>query len=58
VIREVAAAGKCPGVLALSAQDQARYAGWGARLFATVTTGIITQALKQAAQMGADGVKY
>jgi 4-hydroxy-2-oxoheptanedioate aldolase len=58
VIREVAAAGKCPGVLALSAQDQARYASWGARLFATVTTGIITQALKQAAQMGAEGVKY
>jgi len=58
VVREVAAAGKCPGVLALSAQDQARYAGWGARLFATVTTGIITQALRQAAQAGDAGTKY
>jgi 4-hydroxy-2-oxoheptanedioate aldolase len=45
-------------VLALSAQDQARYAGWGARLFATVTTGIITQALRQAAQAGDAGTKY
>jgi 4-hydroxy-2-oxoheptanedioate aldolase len=58
VMREVAAAGKCPGVLALSAQDQARYTTWGARLFATVTTGIITQALRQAAQAGDAGTKY
>lgn len=57
-MREVAAAGKGPGVLALWAQGHARHAGWGARLFATGTTGttgttgIVTQALKQAAQMG------
>lgn len=58
IVREVAAAGKCPGVLALSAEDQARYTAWGARLFATVTTGIITQALRQAAQAGDAGTTY
>jgi 2-keto-3-deoxy-L-rhamnonate aldolase RhmA len=52
VVREVAAAGKGPGVLALWAQGHARHAGGDARLFATGTTGIVTQALKQAAQMG------
>jgi hypothetical protein len=52
VVREVAATGKGPGVLALWAQGQAGHAGGDARLFATGTTGIVTQALKQAAQMG------
>ena len=49
-LRAVAAAGKCPGVLALTPQDEERYAGWGARYFATVVTGILTKALKEAAQ--------
>ena len=58
VLRAVAAAGKCPGVLALSAQDEARYAAWGGRYFASVTTGLITQAFKQAAQGGRPQVTY
>ena len=49
-LRAVAAAGKCPGILALTPQDEDRYAAWGARYFATVSTGIITRALKDAAQ--------
>ncbi len=48
----VAAAGKCPGILALTPQDEVRYAARGARHFATVSTGIITKALKEAAQGG------
>jgi 4-hydroxy-2-oxoheptanedioate aldolase len=58
VLRATAAAGKCPGVLALSAADEERYAAWGARYFANVTTGLITQALRQAAQGGAAGTRY
>ena len=58
VVRDVAAAGKCPGVLALSAADVERYRGWGARLFATVTTGIINQALQQAARAGDPQTRY
>ena len=49
-LRAVAAAGKCPGILALTPQDEDRYAAWGARYFATVSTGIIARALKDAAQ--------
>jgi 4-hydroxy-2-oxoheptanedioate aldolase len=48
-LRAVAAAGKCPGILALSRDDEQRYANWGARYFATVTTGLITKALQEAA---------
>lgn len=58
VLRTVAAAGKCPGVLALSPEDEARYAAWGGRYFATVTTGLITQAFRQAAQGGRPAVVY
>ena len=41
VVRDVAAAGQCPGVLALSAQDIERYRRCGPRTFATVTTRLI-----------------
>lgn len=58
VLRAVAAAGKCPGVLALTPEDEARYAAWGARYFATVSTGILTQALKAAAQGGRAELRY
>jgi 4-hydroxy-2-oxoheptanedioate aldolase len=58
VLRAVAAAGKCPGVLALSLEDENRYAEWGGRYFASVTTGLITQAFAQAARGGRDGVNY
>ena len=57
-LRAVATAGKCPGVLALTPQDEERYAGWGARYFATVVTGIITKALKEAAQGGRAQLNY
>ena len=49
-LKAVAAAGKCPGILALSPEDEDKYAAWGARYFASVSTGIITRALKEAAQ--------
>ncbi|MGE0315427.1 MAG: HpcH/HpaI aldolase/citrate lyase family protein [Lautropia sp.] len=51
-VRAVAAAGTCPGVLALTARDEDRYAAWGARMFATVTTAVVVQALQQAARDG------
>jgi 4-hydroxy-2-oxoheptanedioate aldolase len=58
VLRAVAAAGKCPGVLALNLIEENRYAAWGGRYFASVTTGLITQAFAQAARGGRDGVNY
>ena len=48
-IRAVAAAGKCAGLLSLSPDDEEKYAAWGARYFANVTTSIITNAFRQAA---------
>ncbi len=51
-VRATVAAGKCAGVLALDAAEQQRYAAWGARYFAQVTTSLITRALRDAA--GAD----
>lgn len=51
-LRAIDAAGNCAGILALTPDDEARFGGWGARLFATVTTSVITQALKQAATQG------
>ena len=57
-IKAVADAGKCPGILALTPEDEDRYAAWGARYFATVSTGIITRALKDAAQGGRAQLNY
>ena len=57
-LRAVAAAGNCPGILALTAAEEDHYAAWGARYFATVSTGVITQALRQAAQGGRPAVVY
>ena len=57
-LRTVANAGKCPGILALTHADEDRYAAWGARYFASVTTGLITQAFKQAAQGGTRPISY
>lgn len=53
VLRDVAGTGCCAGTLALTTADEARYATCGARLFANVSTSIITQAL-QAAAHGVD----
>lgn len=57
-LRAVAAAGKCPGILALTSADEEKYAAWGARYFASVTTGIITKAFKEAAQGGRAQLNY
>ncbi len=57
-ISAVAAAGTCAGVLALTAEEEQRYAGWGARYFATVTTGLIMRAFKDAAQGGRASLNY
>ncbi|MFM7569883.1 MAG: HpcH/HpaI aldolase family protein [Betaproteobacteria bacterium] len=48
-LREVARAGKCPGTLAASKSEEERLAGFGTRYFAQVISGVIAQALKQAA---------
>ena len=57
-LKAVAAAGKCPGILALSPEDEDKYAAWGARYFASVSTGIITRALKEAAQDSRHKITY
>ncbi len=57
-LKAVAAAGKCPGILALTPADEDRYAAWGARYFASVSTGLIMKAFKEAAQGGRVQVNY
>jgi 4-hydroxy-2-oxoheptanedioate aldolase len=54
----VAAVGKCPGILAMTPADEEKYAAWGARYFASVATGIITKALKEAARGGEAKISY
>ena len=51
-LKAVDAAGKCPGILALSPEEEERYAAWGARYFASNTAGIILKALREAASHG------
>jgi 4-hydroxy-2-oxoheptanedioate aldolase len=55
-VKGIAKAGKCPGVLALTPEDEQRYASWGARYFANVITGVITKALKDNASAGRSDV--
>ena len=57
-LKAVAMAGKCPGILALTAHEEEKYAAWGARYFATVSTGIISKALKEAATAGRAQLNY
>ena len=57
-LRGVAKAGKCPGILALTPEDEDKYAEWGARYFATVSTGIITKALFDAAHGRSSKLAY
>ena len=57
-LRAVDAAGKCPGILALNAADEDHYAAWGARYFASVSTGLIFKALKDAASGGKAAFNY
>ena len=51
-LRAIDSAGNCAGVLALTPQDEERFGAWGARYFATVTSSVITQALRHAATQG------
>jgi 4-hydroxy-2-oxoheptanedioate aldolase len=39
-------------VIALTPQDEDKYGQWGARYFASTTTGLITQAFQQASGAG------
>ena len=57
-IEAIAATGKCAGILALTPEEEQRYAAWGARYFATVTTGLILRAFKEAAQGGKASLNY
>lgn len=57
-LKAVAAAGKCPGILALTAEEEERYAAWGARYFASTTTGLITKAFREAARGGREKLGY
>ncbi|MEI2417901.1 aldolase/citrate lyase family protein [Orrella sp. JC864] len=51
-LKAIAAAGKCPGIIALTPADEQKYGALGARYFANVSTSIITRALAQAASAG------
>lgn len=53
-LREVARAGKCPGTLAFSQQDEDLLAVLGTRYFCSVISNVITQALREAARVPAD----
>ncbi|WP_028352625.1 HpcH/HpaI aldolase family protein [Bordetella petrii] len=58
-LRAIAQAGKCPGIIALTPEDEQKYGALGARYFANVSTSIITRALAQAAAAGRDtGLRY
>jgi 4-hydroxy-2-oxoheptanedioate aldolase len=57
-LKAVAAAGKCPGILALSPEEEERYAAWGARYFASTTTGLITKAFRESAHGGREKLGY
>ena len=57
-IEAIAATGKCAGVLALTLEEEQRYSAWGARYFASVTTGLIMRAFKDAAQGGRGKLDY
>ena len=54
-IRAAVAAGKCAGTLALTPQDAAKVAGWGANYLLNVTTSLFTKALRDAAMSGGHG---
>lgn len=49
-LKAIAAAGKCPGTIALTPQDEAKYGALGARYFANVVTSLVTRAFAQAVQ--------
>lgn len=50
--RAISKAGNCGGIFALTTDDEDRFSAWGARYFAGVATGLITQALQRALALG------
>ena len=51
-LRAIRSAGNCAGTIAMSPEDEDKYAAWGARYFASVTTSLITRAFQQASAAG------
>ncbi len=51
-VRAIASTGKCAGVLALTPEDEAHYASWGASYFVSVITSVLAKALTDAAHAG------
>jgi len=49
-LRAIALAGKCPGILSITAEEDECYRSWGARYLACTATGLMTQAFRQARQ--------
>lgn len=54
----IVGAGKCAGIVALTPDEEERYAALGARYFANVTTSLITRALREAATGQAQRASY
>ena len=57
-LRRISDAGKCPGILSISATEDARYRDWGARYLACTTTGLIVKALTQGLRGPSDQGQY
>ena len=57
-LKAVDQAGKCPGILALTSEEEDRYAAWGARYFANVSTSLITKAFREVAQRSVSKLSY
>nr|WP_250515025.1 aldolase/citrate lyase family protein [Caballeronia sp. INDeC2] len=51
-------AGKCAGIVALTPEEEDRYAALGARYFANVTTSLITRAFREAATGKTQHARY
>ena len=54
----IGAAKKCAGIVALSAEDEERFAALGAHYFANVTTSLITRAFAEAARGQSQSLRY
>ncbi|MBK3843159.1 4-hydroxy-2-oxovalerate aldolase [Paraburkholderia aspalathi] len=54
----IGAAKKCAGIIALSVEDEERFAALGARYFANVTTSLITRAFAEAARGHSQSLRY
>ena len=54
----ISAAEKCAGIVALSAEDEERFAALGAHYFANVTTSLITRAFAEAARGQSQSLRY